>query len=98
MPDSFFSDFDGDDAADDFYRESEPYDTYLTVRGLLCTHYGEERGNHIFDLLRRSAQAQTESIEAPTTPGILFSDDDGEFVGFEQDAFESPDLEAEFDD
>ena len=35
---------------------SFPYDRYLTVLGLLKTHYGVEHGEEIYELLRRSAQ------------------------------------------
>lgn len=61
--------------------ESFPFDPYLTVRGLLQTHYGLEHGEEIYELLRRSASSASESVGDGSSPGILFDEDGGEFVG-----------------
>lgn len=61
----------------------EPYEAYLTVRGLLCVRFGKEHGDEIYALLRRAAQSAADDIPAKTTPGIIFNDEGGEFVGFE---------------
>jgi hypothetical protein len=68
---------------DDFKSISFPYDKYLTVRGVLCTHYGLEHGAEIYDLLLRSASEAAEATGQPAVPGILFDDEGGEFVGIE---------------
>lgn len=72
---------------EDFESISFPFDRYLTVRGVLCTHYGLEHGAEIYDLLLRSAKEAAEEAEIaigqPAVPGILFDDEGGEFVGIE---------------
>jgi hypothetical protein len=72
---------------DDLESISFPYDRYLTVRGLLQTHYGLEHGDEIYELLLRSAsdaaQLAEESTGERAAPGILFEEDGGEFVGIE---------------
>jgi hypothetical protein len=72
---------------DDLESISFPYDRYLTVRGLLQTHYGLEHGDEIYELLLRSATEAAHEAEEATgenaVPGILFSEDGGEFVGIE---------------
>ena len=72
---------------EDFESVSFPYDKYLTVRGVLCTHYGLEHGAEIYDLLLRSAEEAAKEAESATgqsaMPGILFEEDGGEFVGIE---------------
>lgn len=72
---------------DDFESVSFPYDKYLTVRGVLCTHYGLEHGAEIYELLLGSAKEASEEAEIatgqPAMPGILFEEDGGEFVGIE---------------
>ncbi len=65
----------------EFQSESFPFDVYLTVRGLLSTHYGLEHGGEIYDLLLRTAKLS--SVEG-FKPGILFTDEGGEFVGLEE--------------
>jgi hypothetical protein len=62
---------------------SFPFDGYLTVLGLLKTHYGAEHGEEIYELLRRSAQAAALEAEVPCSPAIVFNDDGGDFVGIE---------------
>lgn len=62
---------------------SFPFDRYLTVLGLLKTHYGVEHGEEIYDLLRRSAQTVADEAEVPCSPGIIFNADGGEFVALE---------------
>lgn len=72
---------------EDFESISFEYDKYLTVRGVLCTHYGLEHGAEIYELLLRSAKEAAKEAEIATgqtaMPGILFEDDGGEFVGIE---------------
>ena len=70
---------------DEFNLESTslPFDKYLTVLGLLKTHYGLEHGEEIYELLKRTAEEISESTEMSTQPGILFNNDGGEFVGVE---------------
>jgi len=70
---------------DDLNLESEslPFDKYMTVLGLLKTHYGLEHGEEIYELLKRTAQETVESTDVPAQPGILFNDEGGEFVGLE---------------
>lgn len=58
---------------------SFPFDPYLNVRGLLRTHYGLEHGTEIYDLLKRTAEQVAEDM----SPGIVFDEDGGEFVGVE---------------
>lgn len=65
--------------------ESFPYDNYLTVRGLLRTHYGLEHGDEIYELLLRTAKDASVASGNATLPGILFSEDGGEFVGLKSD-------------
>lgn len=59
------------------------FDKYMTVLGLLKTHYGIEHGMEIYELLKRTAEEVSASVEIPTQPGILFNDEGGEFVGLE---------------
>lgn len=72
---------------DDLESISFPYDRYLTVRGLLQTHYGLEHGDEIYELLLRSASEAAKEAQDATgenaIPGILFDNDGGEFVGIE---------------
>ena len=65
--------------------ESAPYDPYLTVLGLLKTHYGLEHGEEIYQLLFRTARFAAEASGEGLKPGILFGDEGGEFVGFSDD-------------
>lgn len=90
MTPSPFADFNDDDELEfEGSSNSFEYDQYMTVRGLLCTHFGKEHGDEIYALLYRTAKETSESIHsAPTVPGLLFNDDGGEFVGFEQDMFQ----------
>lgn len=62
--------------------ESFPFDNYLTVKGLLKTHYGLEHGEEIYDLLLRTAQR---AVKKGQIPGIVFDNDGGEFVSVELD-------------
>lgn len=66
---------------EDLESVSFPYDEYLTVRGLLQTHYGLEHGDEIYELLRRTAQGAADSTGRVTQPGLVFDEDGGEFVG-----------------
>jgi len=80
MTNADFADFDDyEPTADGF----EPYEAYLSVRGLLCMRFGKEHGDEIYALLLRAAHAAAEDIPAQTTPGIIFNEEGGEFVGFE---------------
>lgn len=62
-----------------FQSVSYPFDMYLTVRGLLRTHYGVEHGEEIYELLRRTAVSSSGGY----SPGIVFNDEGGEFVGIQ---------------
>lgn len=75
-----FADFDDYEPTTDGL---EPYEAYLTVRGLLCMRFGKEHGDEIYALLRRAAQSASDDIGVENTPGIIFNDEGGEFVGFE---------------
>lgn len=65
--------------------KSFPFDRYLTVRGLLCTHYGMEHGDEIYELLLRTASAAAAESGEGMKPGVLFNDDGGEFVGLQEE-------------
>lgn len=82
MTNADFADFDDYEPTTDGL---EPYEAYLSVRGLLCMRFGKEHGDEIYALLMRAAFAAADDIDAPTIPGIIFNDDGGEFVGFEND-------------
>jgi hypothetical protein len=88
MASSYFADFDDDESLEfENGNQSFDFDHYLTVRGVLRAHYGKERGDDIYELLKRTAEKTADSIsDVETAPGILFNDDGGEFVGFEKDA------------
>lgn len=66
-------------------RPLEEYEQYFNVLGLLNNRFGRAMGEEIYELLVNAAQAVSEQIDIPTTPGILFRPDEpgGEFVGFE---------------
>jgi hypothetical protein len=66
---------------EDLESVSFPYDPYLTVKGLLKTHYGLEHGEEIYELLRRTARGAAESTGRDVRPGLVFNEDGGEFVG-----------------
>lgn len=84
MTPSDFADFDDDDVLDDIeHQEPQPWEVFLNVRGLLCSRYGKERGEDIYGLLFSAAQHASDNTPAETQPGILFTEDGGEFVGFE---------------
>jgi hypothetical protein len=82
MTNADFADFDDYEPTTDGL---EPYEAYLSVRGLLCMRFGKEHGDEIYALLMRAAKAAADDIDAETIPGIVFNDDGGEFVGFEND-------------
>jgi len=80
MP-SDFADFDDYEPTPEVM---EPYEEYLTVRGLLCMRFGKEHGDEIYSLLYRAARKASDDIDVvETVPGIIFNDEGGEFVGFE---------------
>ena len=93
MTPSYFADFNNDDELEfEGSSDSFEFDKYMTVRGLLRTHYGDDRGDEIYELLRRTAQETADAIHStPAQPGILFNDDGGEFVGFETDVVQEED-------
>lgn len=62
-----------------FESVSFPFDGYLTVLGLLKTHYGAEHGEEIYELLKRTAEGSS----GGHVPGIVFDVDGGAFVGIE---------------
>lgn len=96
MTSPYFADFDDDESLEfENGSESFEFDTYLTVRGVLRAHYGKERGDDIYNLLRRTAEKTAQSIDdIEVAPGILFNDDGGEFVGFEKDAISEEEAEG----
>jgi hypothetical protein len=68
--------------SEDLESVSFPYDAYLTVRGLLQTHYGLEHGDEIYELLMRTALGAAESTgRVAAQPGLIFNEEGGEFVG-----------------
>lgn len=60
--------------------DSRGYDVYLTVRGLLRTHFGVEHGNEIYELLEHTARKMS---DPEMKHGIIFDDEGGEFVSLE---------------
>jgi hypothetical protein len=72
-----------DDDDIEFESESFPFDKYLTVKGLLCTHYGIEHGEEIYELLFRTAKEASEDAGDGLQSGIMFNEDGGEFVGLQ---------------
>jgi len=92
----YFANFDDEEELEfEGSGDSLPFDTYMTVRGLLCTHFGEQHGDEVYELLRRTAKASAANIDGvPVVPGILFNEDGGEFVGFEQDAVKEEEEEG----
>jgi len=68
---------------DENVNEDEPdtgYEEYLTVEALLQLKFGERRGSKIYKLLMRFGQKAAE--ENGGEPGLLFTEDGGEFVSF----------------
>lgn len=59
------------------------FEDYLTVRALLGMHFGERVGDDIYNLLQRMGNKV--AAEMGGTAGILFNDDGGEFVSFDND-------------
>ena len=74
-------DFDEFSNGYEFDETPLPYDEYLTVKAFLEMHCGRETGGKIYDGLRRMAER---AAEAGTVPGIVFNDEGGEFVSFEE--------------
>lgn len=68
---------------DDFEprAESRDYDVYLTVRGLLRTHFGIEHGNEIYELLENTSRKMA---DPEMNHGIVFDEEGGEFVSLEK--------------
>lgn len=67
------------EAAEELYC----FEDYLTVKALLCMHFGDRRGNDIYGLLYRMAKKIAEEMGG--TPGLILNDDGGEFVSFSND-------------
>ena len=68
---------------DENLNEDEPdvgYEEYLTVEALLQLKFGERRGSKIYKMLMRFAKKAAE--ENGGEPGLLFTQDGGEFVSF----------------
>lgn len=86
MPNNFAY-FDGDS----FYSERDDesdFDEYLTVLARLQRKFGKEHGREIYDFLYDAAIQATTNVDAEfhVDPGLLFTGDGGEFVGFEASA------------
>lgn len=60
-----------------------PVGALLSVRGWLQLTYGFEQGAEIYDGLRQVAREFATYDDVAGTPGIVFHDDDGEFVSLE---------------
>jgi hypothetical protein len=71
-----------DDSASDFEADDLPYSDYLTVLAYLEMHFGDV-GKQIYYRLMRAAQKTADDVGG--TAGILFNDEGGEFVTFEDD-------------
>lgn len=76
-----FAEFSGSDE-DEFADTDEEYSNYLTVEAYLEMHFGE-KGKQVYRRLRRIAQKTT--AEVGGTAGIIFNDEGGEFVSFDED-------------
>jgi hypothetical protein len=72
---------------DDNLHEEEDcgFEEYLTVHALLCLKYGDKRGNSIYQLLAKFAK-RAAAEAGGGDPGLLFTDDGGEFVSFHDNA------------
>lgn len=71
------------------------FEDYLTVRALLGMHFGERVGDDIYKLLQRMGEKV--ASEMGGTPGILFNDDGGEFVSFDNDDIVDEDDDSDAD-
>lgn len=83
----------GHESAEQLYS----FEDYLTVRALLGMHFGERVGDDIYNLMQRVSKKI--AAEMGGMPGIIFNDDGGEFVSFDESFFadESEDDEDESD-
>lgn len=70
-----------DDGWQDSYKEPEPFHKLLTVRGFLEMHFGA-RGRAVYAALEKTAAQAVDTVGDGGQPGIVFSDDGGEFVSF----------------
>ena len=68
-----------DDDNPDFETE-HGFEEYLSVKALLQLKLGKVQGRRVYDMLEKIANETTE--ENGGRPGILFSEDGGEFVSF----------------
>lgn len=78
-------DFGGFIDDDNPYEEEsaeEGYEEYLTVEALLCIKYGDRRGAAIYKLLKKYASRAADAAGDGGEPGLLFTEDGGEFVSF----------------
>jgi len=72
-------------SGDDFDDAELPYDEYLTVKAFLEMHCGKETGTKIYEGLRRMAEKAAQNTDGSFVPGLIFNDDGGEFVSFEEE-------------
>lgn len=61
----------------------EGYEEYLTVEALLCIKFGDKRGAAIYKLLKKYATRAAKAAALGGEPGLLFTEDGGEFVSFQ---------------
>lgn len=73
-----FSDYNSE-----FNTEEQPYDDYLTVKAFLEMHFGKNTGREVYRQLERRARKAADEVGG--LPGIVFNDDGGEFVSFNED-------------
>lgn len=95
MTNENFADFDD---YEPMTENIEPYEAYLSVRGLLCVRFGKEHGDEIYSLLYKAAENSAAEIDAPIVPGIIFNAEGGEFVGFENNLNENEENVEEYFD
>jgi len=79
----------GHESAEQLYS----FEDYLTVRALLGMHFGERIGDDIYNLMQRVSKKI--ASEMGGTPGIIFNDDGGEFVSFDESFFADESAEDE---
>lgn len=76
-------DFGGFIDDDNKYQEADSMDSFeqaLSVRGVLCMKYGDARGQSIYRTLLRMAMKAAR--ENGGEPGLIFTEDGGQFVSF----------------
>lgn len=60
-----------------------PMSAILNVRGWLMVTFGAEIGNDIYEQLQHAAETSTSYRDMGGLPGIVFTDDGGEFVSLD---------------